>query len=282
MQNYHWIFYLTFVSQIVLISYYIPSRMLGRMSFLLETYPPDRYAKLYPVAEAYYRIGFAAFRWANRVIFLIGFGVLAAIHRFGPMEDGTISEAWPAAYAMLQVLPMIGLEFLTCRQFALMRKSKGANVRKAELRPRRFFDLVSPTLLVVALVLFVGALVLDAYLLQEIRWPVIAGLTLGNLFMVSIGLWQFFGRKQDPYQNSEDRRRQLRAQWTSLLMVSIVMSIFYMTHSADQIFALDFLDAPLLSVYFQVVILLSLSYLMHSLKIEDIDFEVYRSSPTTT
>lgn len=275
----HWIFYVIFVSQILLISHIIPQRMLARMSFLLETYPPDQYAKLYPNSEASYRMGQAVFKWVNRVIVVIGFAILAAIWKFGPMEDGTISEAWPAAYALLQVAPVIGLEILSFRQFALMRQAKGANVRKAELRPRRFFDVVSPTLLAVAVVCLVVALVLDVYLQQALRWGVVIGLGFGNLFMASVGLWQMLGRKQDPHQHPDDRRRQLRAQWTSLLMVSIVMSVFYMIHSADQVYAMDFLDAPLMSLYFQAVILLSLSYLMHSLKLEDIDFEVYRGGP---
>ena len=42
-----------------------------------------------------------------------------------------------------------------------------------------------------------------------------------------------------------------------------------------------FLDAPLLSLYFQAITFLSIGYLLHSQPLENIDFEVYRDEPNT-
>jgi hypothetical protein len=277
-----WIFYSVFVSQILLTSYYFPSRLLERMTYVLENYPASEYPKLYPESEEYYRLAHGIFRWVNRIILLLGVGILVAIHRLGAGSEGAISEAWPAAYAMIQVLPLIALEIAAFRLFRLMRQSGAARIRKAVLRRRRFFDLVSPALLILAVLLWVGTLAFDTVLHGVFRWEQALWLTFGNLFMVSIGLWQLYGRKQDPHQAADDRDRLLTAQWTSLLGVSIVMSLFFMFHSADQLFELDFLDAPLMSVYFQVILVLSLGLQMRSIRVEDIDFEVYRGDPAVS
>ena len=47
--------------------------------------------------------------------------------------------------------------------------------------------------------------------------------------------------------------------------------------AADDVFDLDFLDAILLSLYFQVIAFLSLAHVLQTLKLEDIDFEVYKN-----
>ena len=57
----------------------------------------------------------------------------------------------------------------------------------------------------------------------------------------------------------------------------MALSIFLMTAAADDVFNLDFLDATLMSLYFQVIVFLSVGHVLRSLRIEDIDFDVYRS-----
>ena len=40
------LFYIVFLGQILLISYYFPRKLLERMQYVLETYPPAAYPKL--------------------------------------------------------------------------------------------------------------------------------------------------------------------------------------------------------------------------------------------
>ncbi len=42
------LFYVAFLSQIFLMSYYFPNKLLARMRHVLTTYPPAAYPKLYP------------------------------------------------------------------------------------------------------------------------------------------------------------------------------------------------------------------------------------------
>ena len=145
------LFYIAFLGQIFLISYYFPEKILGRMRYVLETYPPSKYPKLYPKPVEYYRIGQWAFKVINRFIILLGFLILLAmlfvVDHGSFADDGFISEAWPAAYGMIQFLPLMLLEFSEFSQFKLMRKANAATTRKAELRRRRLFGVVSPSLL---------------------------------------------------------------------------------------------------------------------------------------
>lgn len=278
------LFYIVFLGQILLISYAVPNLVLKRFDRLLAEYPPDRYPKLYPKSVEVYRIGRATFKWTNALICVLGFVVLYGIYTldFGTVaDDGYISEAWPAAYGVLQLLPFLALELFGFRQFNWMRKANTASTRKADLRPRRLFDFVSPGLLLTAVVLFAAVIGFDLYVNDFVfEWGsdavqrdlVLAG---SNLFLLAVGVWHLTGRKLDPHQSTTDRARQIKNQLTSLLLVSMAMSLYFMTQTADDAFDLDYLDAPLISLYFQVVVVVSLGFLMRSLKLEDIDFGVY-------
>lgn len=98
-------------------------------------------------------------------------------------------------------------------------------------------------------------------------------ITITNLLLVALGTWNLYGRKSNPHQSLEDRARQVTVNLRSFLYVSMVMSIFFMTEAADDVYDLDFLDAFLMSVYFQVIALLSLGHALRGLKLQDINFE---------
>lgn len=278
------LFYIVFLGQILLISYVVPKLMSNRFGRLLVEHPPERYPKLYPKPIEYYRTGLAAFKWANGLILLLGFAVLIGVYTLDNgtvADDGYISEAWPAAYGLIQMLPLMALELLGFRQLNWMRKANTTTTRKAELRPRRLLDQVSPGLLLATAVLFAAVIGFDLWVSDfAFAWDrdwVQRDLVLivTNLFLFALGLWQLTGRKRDPHQSAADRSRQIKAQLTSLLLMSMAMSVYFMTQTADDAFDLDYLDAPLMSLYFQVIVIVSIGFLMRSLKLEDIDFAVY-------
>ena len=128
------LFYLTFLGQIYLLSYYFPEKILGRMQNVLSTYPPKEYPKLYPTSIESHRIGRQVFKVISRLILFLGFIVLFAVITLDDgsiADDGGISEAWPAAYGMLQFLPLMLLEFAEYSQFKLMRQANSTTTRKA-------------------------------------------------------------------------------------------------------------------------------------------------------
>ncbi len=284
------LFYIVFLGQVFLTSYIVPRLILRRIERLLATYPRTTHAKLYPKPMTHYRMGSAVFKWANRLVFLLGFLVLYGAYRLDHgtfADDGYISEAWPAVYGVIQFLPLMALELFGFRHLNWMRAANTSGKRKAELRPRRLFDYVSPGLLVLAATMFVAVIGFDLYVKDFVvdwgsdamqRDLVLAGT---NLFLLALGLWYLLGRKLDPYQAIDDRARQTKTQLTSLLLVSTAMSVYFITQTADDAFGLDYLDAPLMSLYFQVIVAASIGFALRSLKFEDIDFAVYANDIST-
>ena len=278
------LFYIVFLAQIILVSYWLPHVILGRMKALMEQHPPSTHPKLYPQSIGHYRHGMAAFKWLNRVIFLLGFALLYGAYA---LDEGNISEAWPAAYGMLQFLPLVALELAGFRQFRLMREKNTRRTRSAELRPRRLLDYVSPRLLVVACVMFAGVVGFDLAANDfQLAWgsdAIQRDITMlaTNVFLAILGSWHLYGRKLDPYQASDDRVRQVRVQLNSLLLVSTALSAFLIFQTADDVFEVDYLDATLMSLYFQAIFACSIGYLLRSIKPADLDFSVYTNDPTT-
>jgi hypothetical protein len=262
------------------------------MKAVLEMYPASQYPKLYPKPVEYYEQGQRRFKLVNRAILLLGFVILLAImfvvDHGSFADDGFISEVWPAAYGMIQFLPLMYLELSEFNQFKLMRNANSDTTRKAELRRRHLTGFVSPMVVGLAIFLYVASIVFDLYVhdfviqLDHDTTQRAIVLTVTNLFLAAFGAWHLYGRKLDPHQAFGDRAKQISANLKSLLYVSMVLSIYFMTVAADDVYDLDFLDASLLSLYFQAIAFLSIGHMLRSLRLEDIDFEVYKSDVTIT
>ncbi len=286
------LFYITFLSQIFLISYYFPNKLIARMKWVLETYPPSEYPKLYPKPLEYYKIGRLGFKLATRGVLVLGFLILFAVifvvDHSSFADDGYISEFWPALYGMIQFAPLMVLEFTEFSQFKLMRKANTATKRTAALRPRRLFDFVSPRLVAIAILLYITVIIFDLYVHDfVIAWDHdtfqrAAVITVTNLFLGGFGVWNLYGRKQNPHQTPEDRNKLIGAALSSLVFVSMAMSVFFITQIADDVIEMSFLDATLMSFYFQAITYLSVGHTLRSVRLDDIDFDVYRNATATT
>ncbi len=167
-----------------------------------------------------------------------------------------------------------------------MRLANESTTRKANLSRRQLFDFVSPTLVGMAVLLYFAFLTFDIHMHRfQLGWDhdtFQRGLVISitNLLLVALGAWNLYGRKSNPHQSLEDRARQVTVNLRSFLYVSMVMSIFFMTEAAADVYDLDFLDAFLMSVYFQVIALLSLGHALRGLKLQDINFDVYKGDGT--
>ncbi len=289
----HWanlLFLVVFLSQIFVSSWFFPRRILQRLEKLRTDYPPQDYPKLYPGSIEAYAACQRLFRRSSLVLFALGFVFLycaLVLDGGSSSADGHISEVWPAVYGVLQFLPLVLLELLGFRQFRLMRQGNRDSTRKADLSPRRLFDFVSPALLALTVVLMLAVIGLGLYMHDfVVVWhsdAVQQSLVMlaTNMALLLVGLWQLYGRKLDPYQARSDRHRQIRAQLTSLLLVSCALSVFLLWQTAGDAFSLHALDAVAMSLYFQIIVGLSLGLVMRSQRVEDIDFEVYAASPST-
>lgn len=280
-----------FLGQIFLTSYYFPRKILARMVHVRETYPPSQYPRLYPKPSEYYAVGLWAFKLATRIIFALGFVILFAVlfwvDHASFADDGFISEAFPAAYGIIQFLPLMALELSEFSQFKLMRKSHVVTTRTAGLRRREFFELVSPALLGLAVVLFAGAVLVDLYAHQfTISWAHdtvqrTVVFTITNLLLAAIGAWLLYGKKLNPHQTADERIKLVKTNLHSFLYLSMALSVFWITQAIDDVFDLDFLDATIMSLYFQLIVFLSIGHVLRNMRLEDMNFDVYKNSPAT-
>jgi hypothetical protein len=281
------LFYIAFLSQIFLMSYYFPNKLLARMRNVLSTYPPETYPKLYPRPIEHYKMAHLAYKYVSRFILLLGlfilFAVMFLVDHSTFADDGFISEMWPAAYGMIQFLPLMAVEFSELSHFKQMRKAKSKSKRSADLRRRGLTDLVSPPLLGMAVLLFAGAILFDLYVHDfAVTWShdtiqraLVMAVTNGLLAIV--GAWTLHGRKLDPHQSAEDRIQRMSVNLKSFLYVSMALSVFIAITAADDVYNLDAVDAVIMSVYFQAITLLSLGYTLRNLKLDEIDFDVYKN-----
>jgi hypothetical protein len=168
----------------------------------------------------------------------------------------------------------------------MMREANASSTRKASLAPRRLFDLVSSTRMAITAALFVVAVCFVFYVhdfdfsLRHDAMQLALTMVLANGVMATTAGWAAFGRKQDPYQATADRVRQIRANLHSVLNVSMLISVFIMGKVAAEVWKLESLDAVFMSIYWQAIGLLSIGYILRTVRVEDLDLEVYRDQRT--
>ena len=276
------LFYLVFLSQILLISYYYPRKILTRISYVLKHYPASEYPRLYPESPDKVRSGQQVFRILNLVILaigvmlIIGYAVLSREYS----DIAQRFENMPLLYGMLQFTPLVLLEITGFKQFKLMRNADHRTCKKAELAPRRLFDYISPRLLATAVTMFFVYLGYDLYL-NQFNWTedliikLFALLACNGLF-VFLTLKNLRGKKQDPYQANKDRSKQIEFATKSMAYVSILVSVFMIAVTTVNNLQLEYLDIYLYSIYFQLVAILGCGSVLNSIRVKDIDFNVYK------
>lgn len=275
-------FYVIFVSQIVLISLYVPQKIIRRLEQVSSRYPADEYPKLYPNGVNYYQKAKGWFTWLTRIIFVLGFVVAWLIYKAAEVNEGQINQMYPWAYFMLQMLPVMLLEQTTFKHYRHMRKADTRTSRKAELAPRKLFSFVSPMLFwsaVLAYLLFVlFAFAVHGFSLEETSMPLemSAVVLLGNLFFAGIVAFLLRGKKLDPYQTQLDRMRTIEYNIKWLFYISIAVSLFAIVQVAMDKFDMKFIEPVLMSVYCQLIVVPGVLLQLNKIRLEDLDFDVYK------
>ena len=102
-----------------------------------------------------------------------------------------------------------------------------------------------------------------------------------NGMLIIVGAFMLYGRRIDPHQSTDDRVQRMSIGLKSLLYVSMALSVFIAVTAADDVYRMDAIEATLLSVYFQVVALLSLGYVLSNIDPDKLDFDVYKNDAAT-
>ena len=279
------LFYLVFLSQILLISFYYPRKILNRMRHVFDTYPPSAYPKLYPKPVEYYELRRRNYRTMNSGILLVGLLILAGLVGYpgstawGGRSDFFSYSSIAFLYFLVQCFPIMLLDLSSIKCFRLMRSAN--STRKAELQPRRLFDFVSPAIIGIAVSTYIAFCVFIIYIRKfEFEWfggyANIFGATLMNLFFSLAMFWQIYGKKLDPHQAPDDRKRQITILVHICVFVSISATIFVAISVVLSALDMRNLQAVSQSLYFQLIGAISLqAYRMDSIT----NFDVYKEDP---
>ncbi|MCP4724096.1 MAG: hypothetical protein GY863_03620 [bacterium] len=272
--------YVVFLSQALLISYYFPRKMLSRIKYVFEKYPPSGYPRLYPKPFEYYEKARRNYKYMNLFILIAGLSLMAVMlgyPRSGEWDVGTIVFA----YFMLQVFPLMLIEMRSFKYYQLMRQTDSRTTRKAELQPRRLLDFIEPKLFGIAMLVYIAFILFVLYIRQfEYPWfggiGNMVGVTGINLFFAVIIVWNIYGKKLDPYQAYEDRKRQIELIAKQMVFTSIAATTYIAIDVVIAILDLGNHHPAVMSVYFQVLAVIA----FRTLRIDTINFEVYKEEPS--
>ena len=278
------LFYFVFLSQVLLISFYLPRQLRGRVKHVVEKYPPSAYPRLYPVSLDVMKKAQRTYWNMNLFALLAGIALV-----FGgllwPSEDMLHwdSESVLVIYLLLQYSPLLIAGTAGFTYFNLMRKADSRPTRKAELRRRSLLDFVSPAVLGLAIFVYIAFVLLIVYVRQfEFPWfggySNIVGITVANLVFAGVIAHNLYGKKKDPYQAYEDRARQIGVTIRGMVWTSILATGFVALSIGLAAFDLRHLQPITLSLYFQVLAMVT----FRATRIDDVNFEVYREDPLAT
>ena len=275
------LFYIAFISQILLISVYFPKKIMSRVERILNDYPIEKYPKLYVKSPDYYRLGNTIYKVFNGVIIAIGVFILVLV-TIEQVADEGVTMIFSVVFFFLQMLPIFVLEMSGFSHYKQMRKMNTNPTRKADIKLRGLFDFVSPRLFIFAVVCNVACVLFYIYLepfyldVESDSFVIFVTLLLSNLLYAVIIRFNINGKKLDPYQASEDRTRITKNTVRSLVILSIIASLFLMVNEGVQQFELDSLKTLCISGYLQLIAWLSLGGMLKNSELADINFDVYK------
>jgi hypothetical protein len=277
------LFYTLFLSQIILISYYYPKQIIKKIDGVLKNFPPESYPKLYPESTEQVNVAKVRYRLLNQIILVIGLILLGfyVLMSKDYSDKQKFAEGLPLMFGMVQFIPYMLLEVSGCKQFKLMRKTNKRTSRTADLTPRHLFNYVSPLLVISAVVLLFSYILFDLYI-HDFAITIdlmikIVTLSLVHALFIGLAVWHLTGKRLDPHQAVKDRSSQTQFALQSMGSVSIFISLFLMANTAVDVYQLGYMEIIINSIYFQVIAFVGIGGMLRTLKIETIDFDVYKA-----
>jgi hypothetical protein len=287
------LFCFVFLSQVLLISWLYPRRVISRGKYVLQNFPPSTHPKLYPYPPEYFERWLRNVGRFNLVIFVAGLLIIVGLilGALGGEWDGTIVTSWSASaeWTATIVVPFFLVQFVGVGYMNLsgrkllqaMAKAPPPRVRTTELRRRRLVDFVSPTMLVVAALTNVAfiAFVLFDYRRFELPWFKAAG-TIASVafailvFSVSVGI-ALRAPRPDPYQAHQDRSNLIRLVVKQALAFCIAYPVLLTVWLTIRLFDPDLLEPVIASLFCQGVALACL-WPSYSYRVDKVDFDVYK------
>lgn len=282
------LFYIVCLGQIFLLSIYYPIKIIKRVDYILLHYPATDYPKFYPTApsnqpEQVIRGKSNFFKLLNFIIAVCGIGILlfALFNDFRLNEKGG-AEIFVVMFMMVQFTPHAMMEIYQAKHYKHMRTLNTNTIRHADLTPRHIFDFISIKIFYLALGLYALHLVTFLYYSGNIStwdegvWITLIVGTIINVGFIAMSLHFVKKWKLDPHQAEVDKILIIKTNVRVLAVTSILMSLFFIIINTVREFGLDIWEPILMSLYFQALIVFGMGFLMNTIKVQDLDFSVYK------
>ena len=276
------IFYILFLSQILLFSVYFPNKIYQRMRYVITHYPCNQYPKLYPQPIENYHRFHGNYRLAIWLIAAAGLVILTLSIVFNNKGEFIEPQVLVWLFFMVQFMPVMVIELSEFSQFKMMRTVDRSSVRSATLSPRNLASFIAPKWLYVALITLLIAILYGFYLEDftiSIEGSAVfaAGILLSvNAFFSGLIYWNLYGKKLNPHQTEADRQKVITVAIKSLVFISISASIFLMVTLSIKEYQLHSLAPLAMTIYLQVIALFSLGNSIGSIKVDELNFDLYK------
>lgn len=285
------LFYIILVSQIFLLSYHYPTVIINRYKYIIAHYPAAQYPKFYATdiyvkPEKIILSRLNIFKYMNYFAIVVGIVIIIACiaNGFRLNEKGG-AEIFVLAYFGLQFIPHMALELYLKKHNKHMRQASTKQKRTAELAPRNLFDFIAPFWVFFAVAIFIVSTFLFIYFegFDEPWGDDVYISTIGPL-VINIGfafmIFKFVnGSKIDPHQAYKDQLLVIKSLTHNLVFTSIMMSVFFIVINSVREYGLDKWEPILMSVYFQIIVVFGFGQQLRNIKVEEIDFDVYKADP---
>lgn len=279
------LFILVFCSQLILMSYYIPRKILQRMRFVIEHLPPSVYPKLYNGENSTMQSTYQRLAWFNRLMLVVG-GLIIGYLLFATEQQMVEGYLWIIfGFGMLQAMPVVLMDFACLKQYKAMRDSELNTKRKVNLNRKSIFNHTSPQLLALTGAVMLIAMIADLYFhgfdtslgidLYEGSLILIAA----HVFFAWVVRWRVYGKKLNPYQDAKDEAKEIDTVVMSALTTSMSLSVFMATMSGINAFELDQFEPVIMSLYLQAIFGMTMLYGLRHQNITKQNFDVYKADP---
>jgi hypothetical protein len=236
-------FLAVFAVQILTLSVLYPARLSKYVRAQSTSVPTEHLAKLYPGVDldlARERF-LTRFRAVNAVIAVLGLLLLGWLFTYmrSPDWNERVAILLPAAYYVLQILPLIFVSWLGFRLNKVYRHSLLDGKRTATLQRRGLFDFISPFMvfLVFASYFLLVGVVIIVQPEPHPGFALIGVLTLTYLLQSFVVYRKLYGKKGNPFETNAARLHAIGLTVRISAYGLILVSVFFAF-----IFAVDFLD----------------------------------------
>lgn len=276
-------FTIVFTAQIILLSMYFPMKIVRRMKWVQAHYPEKTHPKLYPKSINFYQRSIKIYSILNGLIFMLGLVVLYFIHEGSLLGEKGVHAMLPWGYFMLQMFPTWIIEFYGFKMGKLMRQQDARTKKSAQLAPRRLFQYITPMLLSAVLIVYV-LFVISAFYMDgfDFKWggkALIMSLVLLLCYALFAGLsaWLIYGKKIDPYQSQQDRVKTVSIVIEAYCYTAMASAFFMAFAIAVSTYGLKSMMPVAMSVFLQFIVVMSMGFAMKKVRLEDINFDVYKA-----